>query len=112
MEITLEYKNEVERKIVEIVMQALERGMLQQQDLPPIGEFVLDRIDKIKNHQELFQFLDDLSHKWSIFDPLLTLEKGRVKDAKEDEVFRNVLTMAKSGKVEEAISLAKTMTQT
>lgn len=57
------------------------------------------------------QFLRDLSSKWSIFTKLLVLESGEVKEKTEDKVAEDVLKMAKEGKIDEAIGLAKTMTE-
>lgn len=111
MDITQDHKNEVERKIVEVVIAALENNNLQQSELPSIGDFVLGRIDAIKTQGELLNFLSELSLKWAIFKNIEMIEKGEAKDQKEDKVAENVLNLAKQGNINDAISLAKTMTE-
>lgn len=110
VELTKEYKEEVEKNIVEVVIAELKGNNLEQSELPLIADFVLEKIDKIEKQDELLNFLQELSSRWPIFSKIEALEKGKVKDSEEDQVTRNVLNLAKTGKIEEAIDLAKTMT--
>lgn len=110
MEFTEEHKNRIERAIVETVISALENGNLAESELSQIANFVLEKIDQIKTHDELVIFLSDLSSRWPIFTNLETLEKGEIEEKVEDEVAEGVLTLAQSGKIEEAVNLAKTIT--
>ena len=111
MDVTEAHKTEVERKILEAEIDALENDQLSEAELPEIADFVLARIDQIHDHDQLVKFLDELSAKWSFFDNIEQLERGEVTEAKEDRVEQEVLELVKSGKVNEAINLAKTVTE-
>lgn len=110
MDITQDHKNEIEKKIVETIALSLENNTLQQNELSDIASFVLDRMDQVKNHEELILFLSELSSKWPIFGQIEAIEKGEVKEQKEEQAFQNVLDLAKSGKIDEAVNLAKEAT--
>lgn len=112
MDFTQEHKNEIERKIVEAIIAGLENKSLLESQLSEIADFVLQRIDAVKNQDELLAFLADLSSKWSIFNNVKLTEEGEVKAEAENEVAKGVLDLAKSGKIDDAIDLAKTMTNT
>jgi len=111
MEVTDEHRTEIERKILKAIINALENNQVTEEDLPNIADFVLARIDDCKNHDQLIKFLDELSQKWPFFEGLEQIERGEVTEAKEDQVEQEVLNLAKSGKVTEAINLAKTVTE-
>lgn len=111
MDISQQHKEEIERKIIESIIVNLEENKLPQEELPIIADFVLGKIDTVKNHDELVIFLTELSTKWPIFTNITSIEKGEVKEKVEDKVAEDVLNLAKSGKIDEAIGLAKTMTE-
>lgn len=106
------HKKEIETRIVEIISSGLEKGDLKEEESKEIADFVLGRIDLIKNRTELEAFLSQLSSKWQVFKVLESLEKGETRKRVENEVAEGVLTLAKNGKINEALNLAKTMTRT
>lgn len=108
---TQEHKKEVEWKLIDAITEGLKTGVIKESDLPTIASYILDSIKNVTNHEQLLQFLRDLSAKWNIFSPVLVAESGEVREKKEDQTFEKVLTLAKENKVEEAIALAKTATE-
>lgn len=111
MDVSEDHKREIEGKIVEDIVLGLENSKLTQMDLPIIADFVLRKIDTVSDHEQMVAFLTELSDKWTIFENIKKIEIGEVKDKTEDKVAENVLNLAKSGQIENAISLAKTMTE-
>ena len=111
MDVTAQHKTEIERKILKEIINALENEKLTEAELPDIADFVITHIDPVQNHEQMIKFLDELSAKWPFFDNIEQLERGEVTEAKEDQVEQKVLEMAKSGRVDEAINLAKTVTE-
>ncbi len=101
----------VDRRLLESLITAIEADKINDEELPVLANFVLEKIDSTKNHEQLIKGLEELSAKWPIFDNIEELERGEVQEAKEDKVEQDVLNLAKNGRVEEAISLAKTMTE-
>lgn len=112
MDVTDEQRKELEKNIVESVIRALEKNELSQDQLSPIGSFVLERIDSITDNNALVAFLSDLSSRWPIFKDIAVVHEGKIRDVKEDKTVKDVLTLAQNGKIDDAISLAKTMTNT
>ncbi len=112
MDFTQEHKTEIENKIVETIADEVEKGNLKEENLKDIADFVLGRIDQIKNQDELIAFLFELSTKWTVFKTIETMERANLKGKVEKEVAEGVLMLAKNGKIDEALNLAKTMTKT
>ena len=111
MDVTTQHKTEIERKILKEIINALENEKITEAELPDIADFVISHIDPVQNHDQMIKFLDELSQKWPFFESLEQLERGEVFEAHEDKIEQEVLNLAKSGKVTEAINLAKTVTE-
>jgi len=109
--VTADHKIEIERKILKEIINALENDKVTEAGLPDIADFVITHIDPVQNHEQMIKFLDELSQKWPFFEGLEQIERGEVTEAHEDKIEQDVLNLAKSGKVTEAISLAKTVTE-
>ena len=109
VDFTDQHKAQVEAQIVEIVAASLENNVLGQEELPVIATFVLDKIDTIKTQDELAVFLAELSGKYPIFKNIAIVEKGILNHEKENVVVKDMLNLAKNGKIDEAIQLAKTI---
>lgn len=110
MDFTPEYKKKIEAEIVEVIISSLEKGVIEEKDLPVISSYVLESIDKVSNQQELLSFLTTLTEKWSIFGSLQKLEVGEVKEQSEQKVVQNVEQLIESGNIEQALAAAKAAT--
>lgn len=104
-------REELESKILAILTTALENNTITTDDVSPIATFVLENAKDISDQQELIEFLRELSNRWNIFTPLLVISSGELQEKAENEIGQGVLELAKSGKLEEAIQLAKSATQ-
>ncbi len=111
MQFTEHHKEEVERRIVEAMIRGLEESKLTTHETTIIAGLVLERIDAITTQDALAEFLTELSAKWPIFQPLMQIELGKVRSVLEQKIAHDVLQLANSGNIEEAIRLAKTMTE-
>lgn len=103
------HKRKVEQYIVDVIATALDKNELKEDELPKIGNFVLSKIDNIKTHKQLLEFLNELSQNWKIFSNIEEIEKGEEKEFKEETVEKGIIEMAKKGKIDEALKLAKTV---
>src|SRR5579859_49074 len=111
MEVTEEHKKEIEKRIVERVIAELKADRFNVQDLPPIGRFVLDKIDTVTEHATLLIYPEAFTQRWPCFKSIEMLEIGEVERTKEHDTAEKVLLLSKEGKIEEALALAKTMTR-
>lgn len=103
-------KKQLEDEIVRTMIQALNNKSITDEQMSIISTLVLDKIDEVHNELELKEFLSDLAARWHIFKPLLVLRFRDMQEKVEDEVAEGVLLLAKHGKIEDAIKLAKSVT--
>jgi len=111
MGITPEHKEQIKKSIIESVVQALEQDHLSESDLPGIGRFVLDRVDSLQTHEELVLFVGELATKWPIFKHIESSEKAKAERQEDLQTAEKVGELASSGKIEEALGLAKSATE-
>lgn len=111
MEFSQEEKKLLEAQIVTTIQDGLEKGVLTEKDPPLIADFVLERIDAVRTRQEVILFLSDLAARWPHFLTLRIIAQGKYTERIEAEVAGGVAALAEHGKIEEAISLAKSATQ-
>lgn len=111
MDFTQEHKEKIERQILEIMANALDSGQLTTEDSSVVANFVLDRIDKVANHQELLEFLGVLGEKWPVFSTLKEQGEGKIQDSVNEEVADGVELLIKHGKLEKALALVKSITK-
>ncbi len=104
-------KTAIEKQVVDVIILSLENNTISESELPAIAQFVLDELGKVENNDQLLVFLSELSIKWPGFKNIEVVEKGKLSDQVEDKAVQDMLQLAKSGKIDEAISLAKTITQ-
>ena len=62
-------------------------------------------------YTQLIEFLEELVIQWPFFEHILAVEKGEERNMAEHEVAEGVAMLAKEGKIDTALSLAKTMTK-
>jgi len=98
---------DVENRIVDTLIGSLDKEMIETTEVPHVASYVLDNLYGVTTHDELMQFLRDVSAKWPIFTNLLVVKYGQINQAEENKAASNVLQLAKSGKIEEAVDLAK-----
>lgn len=110
MELTKEQKYEIEAQIVETVLQALDKNLLIADQLQEIADYSLEGMKKVTNEHELLNFLSGLSLKWKVFEGIAVLQKGKMVKKEEKEVADGVLMLIKEGKIDDALSLAKSAT--
>lgn len=107
MDLTDQHKKDVERKLVETIIDSLQKNEISVGDKDAISAFILERMPIVKTHEEFIAFLRELSSKWAIFSPLLVIESGEVKDKNEEKAVDKVETLTQEGKIDEAINTAK-----
>ena|SRR5579872_1937973 len=109
MNITLEHRDEIVKRLTQDLVEEMDKNGLTEADLPKIADFILEKVDKAKNHDELIALLDELSAKWPFFETVEQLERGEVRELMEDSAEKDLLKLAKAGKVEEVIRFSKSL---
>jgi hypothetical protein len=110
MQLSQEQRGAIENQIAELVIKGLREGLIQEEDLSPIGKFVLEKIDTLQTEEQMVAFLTEMAQKWPLFSNILTIEKGKVSENSENQTAIDVLGLAKEGKIDEAVDLAKSVT--
>ena len=111
MDFTQDHKEKIERSIVDIIANALDAGQITTEETSAVADFVLDRIDKVTNRQELIEFLGALREKWPVFSTLEEQGEGELQDIVDEEVADGVELLIKHGKLEKALALVKSITK-
>lgn len=104
-------KKNLEQEVVDTLISSLDKEMVTEEEIPEIADYVLTQIDSMKTPAEVMPFLRTLSEKWRIFTPLLVSHSGEIKHKAEGKVAKDVLSLAQLGRLDQAIKLAKTMTE-
>ena len=107
MDLSHEHKIKVEQRIMETVINSLEKGELTQEQYDQIGDFVLGRIDSINTHHDLIIFLRELTEKWAIFSFVLTIESGEVKNIEGKKAAEKAEDLIQNGEIENAVRAIK-----
>ncbi|OGH12390.1 MAG: hypothetical protein A2857_01495 [Candidatus Levybacteria bacterium RIFCSPHIGHO2_01_FULL_36_15] len=110
MQLTDEHKKDIERSIMECIINALNKDLISSKDLPEISSYVLPKAETITTQEEMITFLKELSVKWNIFSQVLSSENGEVRGQMESQTVDKVTDLVKSGKIDEALDLAKSVT--
>jgi len=103
-------KRDLDKKIINAALSEMEAGKVSEEELSNLAGFVIDYLHPAKNQIEIGNLLTRATSKWPFLEGIILAEQSELKNAVEDEVFDGVLTLAKHGKVEEAIKLAKSAT--
>lgn len=107
MEFTSEKKKTVEKMIVDSMIDAVGAGIVPEEELTSISDFVLTRIDAIKNEDELVIFLVELSQKWSFFLPIERFIEGEAKEAEDKKSVDKAENLIKDGQIDQALQVLK-----
>ncbi len=110
MQLSQERRDAIEKAIAELIIKGLREGLIQDEDLSPIGKFVLEKIDTLQTEEQMVAFLTEMVQKWPLFSNILTIEKGKATESSENQAAKDVLDLAKEGKIDEAVDLAKSVT--
>lgn len=108
MEFTKEQKEELERQIVDTCISALENKVVTEAQMGDISFFVLERIDGVKDQEDMMAFLTKLSQKWNIFTSLLEITKGHKEVNEDRETVKNMEALIKTGDINGALDVAHT----
>lgn len=110
MQLSQERKDEVLKEIADLIIAGLKDGTILEDDLFPIANFVLEKIDTLATEEQMVVFLSELVQKWPVFLKIHAHEKGKVLEQTENIAAQNVMDLAKEGKIDQAVDLAKSVT--
>jgi len=110
MALTGEDKDIIYKKIIDIIINALEVNDIEEHEAERIAQFTLDGMSNIVSESQLGDFYDDLSSRWEIFTPLLKEIEGSRREKVENEMSEGALTLLEHGRIDDALKLAKTAT--
>jgi len=110
MDLTQEHKRDIEKKIVETIISALEAYQITEDQYNEISKYILEQIDGVRTHHDLMVFLRELTAKWNIFSFVLTLENGEVKKLEDNTAIKKVEELVNNGNINDALNIAKQAT--
>lgn len=107
MDFTEDKKKEIEQAIVDTCISALENKSMTEEQMGDVSFFVLERIDLIKNQDELITFLEKLSERWPMFTGILDIARGKAGAIEDKKTVIDVQNLVKQGNLDQAIKMAK-----
>ena len=110
MALSNEQREDVFKKINDIVLMGIDAGALEEYELSDIASYTLKRVGELNGDGDLPIFYQELADKWPIFSSLLDEEDGRAHEMVENEVSEGASMLLQHGKVDEALALVKSAT--
>lgn len=101
----------LEKKIVEILLDQMAQGKLNDDQAKAISVWAEASMKNVQNKQHLSEFLAVLCGKYPFFESVKVIEQGKVDDLVDQEIHDGAIALAQHGKIEEAIKLTKTATE-
>ena len=79
------YKNKIGERLTRILLDALEKQEITEDEASEISTYILDNINKAKDNTALFDFLTNISTMWPIFSKVLAAEQEEKLNVKKEE---------------------------
>lgn len=89
-QITEEVKNEIYKKIVDIMLASLENGSMTAEDSEDASMFIIDRLDKTTDEFYLEALLEEFVDRWPIFSPLLQSKREEEAKIADEQNIANI----------------------
>ncbi len=109
MELAFAKVEDVRKKILLKMADALDAKQLQESQLSEIAGFVLRGTESLTTEEQLLSFLQQLSEKWPVFADLYTVESGQKIEEHHQAVVENALQLTKDGQIDQALQMVKTV---
>lgn len=111
MALTQEQIDRTYKKILDEVVVGLEAGDIEAYEASEIAEYVLGKVEEIESEQAISNFYEQIVDLWPAMDNLLSDKRTEDIEKKEQEASEGALALLQQGKIDEALSVAKTATQ-
>lgn len=102
-----EKKTELEQRIVDVVLQEIEKETINLNQAKEVTSFWLAKSGDLTTEEELLRFVEEFTLKWPIFSKINLVEQGKVQASEDLKKVEDVTSLVKNGKIEEALGLAK-----
>jgi hypothetical protein len=100
------HKLDLEKKITEEIINQYEKQAMSNQEMADLAQFILERYEKITNHEELVNFMNELENQSPFFKNLATIEKGEDAKSAEQDAAKQALELLQSGQAGQAAQVA------
>ncbi len=103
MDLTDEHKRSVSFRLVETIIQGLEKNTFSYQDFQEVATYIIDSMERVITKKDLLSFLRELSSKWRVFTPVLVYADGQLYGGIQTQTAHDFLTRAKEGDIQGAL---------
>lgn len=110
MSLNHEQSEAIYKNILDIVLIGLDAREIEAWQASEIAEYVLGKVEKFESEHEVNVFYEELSSQWPFLELLLQSQKNEDIKKVGEEVSESALTLLKHGKVDDALSLVKSVT--
>lgn len=99
------YKNKIGERLTRILLDALEKQEVTEEEASEISSYILDNINNAKDNAALFDFLTTIAKMWPIFSKALATEQEEMLNSKKEEAIGQASSLIKENKIDEAIKV-------
>ncbi len=110
MPLSLDKTNQIYQHILDAVVSGLESKEIEAYEATEIAEYVLDNVERLQSEVEIGVFYKELAELWPFLDVLTSEQATETQEKMVSEATEGALALLQHGKVEEAISMAKAVT--
>ena len=86
----------LEKELTNFLFEAAKKSQITLVDIRTIAQEILIDFEKIKNNQDVVNFLETISKKWLFFSPLLIKYKGEGTKLEEKQVIDKLSSFIKN----------------
>ena len=104
------YKNKIGERLTRMLLDALEKQEVTEDEASEISTYILDNINKAKDNAALFDFLTTISKMWPIFSKALASEQEEMSNNKKEEAIGQASSLIKENRIDEAIKVVGSAT--
>ncbi len=81
-----QHKKDLEVKLVRKILDAYDSNELDYYEMKDAAGYILDNFPQVSSHEQLVDFLKNLSGYWPTFKTFLTVELGETKQDNEKQL--------------------------
>lgn len=89
-QISEEEKNNTYTRLSDLLLLALEAGVISTEDAHDASAYILNRLDSLPSHAYLEAFLEEISERWPCFKPILHDQEETAEKIQTQENIQNI----------------------
>jgi hypothetical protein len=90
MQMTEETRKEIYHDLAELMLAALEEGVMTTEESEDSSAFILEKLDAVQNGDQLISFLEELKNKWAVYENVYTGVKSKYAQSTDTQKIEEI----------------------